>query len=183
MKELINAMHKVDKGRVLGIDPSSNSIAWTLVIEGRPVRWGKMLFHRKSSLGDKMKMLEPMLELIIAETNPTYIVIEQMISVQNPQTTRILSYIAGAIWYEFSKRGFQVEDVPPMTWKNYHGYTKVTQKLIKCMGWSKKEADHFRKSQLQDKIADEWYWFRYQDSDVSDSCGIALWGAEVTLKK
>ena len=75
-----------------------------------------------------------------------------------------------------------MEDVPPMTWKNYHGYIRVTQNLIKSNNWSKKEADHFRKSQLQDKIADEWDWFRYQDVDVSDSCGIALWGAEVSLK-
>lgn len=182
VKALINKMSGTDRTRVLGIDPSSNAIAWTVIEDGRPVRWGKMIFYRKSTLADKFKMLKPMIDLMVAEAQPTFVVIEQMISVQNPQTTRILSYIAGAIYYELSTMGYEVVDTPPMTWKNYHGYTRVTKNLIAANRWTKKEADHFRKSQLQDKIADKWEWFKYSDSDVSDSCGIALWGAEVSLK-
>lgn len=182
MKRLIEKMHDVDRTRVLGIDPSSNAIAWTLIENGRPVRWGKLTFYRKSTLQAKFIMLQDMMNIILNDTNPTYVVLEQMISVQNPQTTRVLSYIAGAIMYECAIRGYHVEDVPPMTWKNYHGYTRVTKQLVAANRWTKKEADHFRKSQMQDKIADRWNHFHYSDTDVSDSCGIALWGAQESLK-
>lgn len=183
MKGLVNAVRGVDRTRVLGIDPSSNSIAFTLVEDGRPTKWGKMIFFRKSTMGAKMVMLSHLLDEIIKFTGePTHVVIEEMIFVQNPQASRVLSYIAGAIQYDLVNRGIEVECVPPMVWKNWHGHTKVTKALIAANGWNKKQADHFRKSQIQDKIADEWDWFRYSDSDVADSCGIALWGAEVSLK-
>lgn len=179
MKHLLDSMHKVDRTRVLGIDPSSNSIAWTLIEGGRPVLWGKMIFYRKSNIYDKFRMLSRMMEEIIEATDPTYACVEQMISVQNPQTTRVLSYIAGAVGYELANRGIPMEDVPPMVWKSYHGY----QRILKAMNIPKKEADILRKSQISDKIAVVYPYFKYSDYDVSDSCAIALWGANISLKE
>lgn len=164
-------MHDVDRGRVLGIDPSSNAIAWTLIEDGRPISWGKLTFYRKSTLQSKFIMLQDMMNIILNDTQPSYVCIEQMISVQNPQTTRVLSYIAGAIMYECAVRGYEVEDVPPMVWKSYHGY----QRILKAMNIPKKEADILRKSQISDKIAVVYPYFKYSDYDVSDSCAIALW--------
>lgn len=180
MKNLVSHLGvKVDRTRVLGIDPSTNSIAFTLVENEKPVIWGKVIFYRKASLPEKMNMMHHVIDVILEKTGePTYVVVEQMISVQNPQTTRVLSYMAGAIMLEFAIRHIDIADCPPMTWKNYHGYKRVT----KAMGLSKKEADRLRKSQIQDAIELVYPYFNVNDNDIADSCGIALWGAEISLK-
>lgn len=181
MKNILDTLNKdIDRTRVLGIDPSSTSLAFTLIEDGRPSIWGKVTYFRKSDLVDKMRMMHFILPCILSVTgDPTYVVIEQMISVQNPQTTRILSYMAGAIVHEFGIRNIDILDCPPMTWKSFHGYKRV----MKSMGLNKKEADHMRKIQIKDAIDRVYPWFDSNDFDVCDSCGIALWGAQISLKE
>lgn len=181
MKKIVSHLgEQHDTTKVLGIDPSSTAIAFTLVENGEPVVWGKLLFYRKSSLPDKMLMVSKFIPLILEITGtPSFVCLEQMVSIQNPHTTRVLSYMAGSMMHEFAIRGIPVGDVPPMTHKNYHGYIRVN----KAMGLSKKEADRFKKQQIQDKIAVRWPNFNYADHDVADSCSIALWAAEISLKE
>ena len=176
-------MDEHDRTRVLGIDPSTNALAFTLVEDGRPVIWGKMVFYRKADITGKLFMIKPMLDFMLEQTGePTLVTIEQMISVQNPQTTRVLTYVSGAIMYELTRQGYDVVDVPPMTWKSYMGYMRVTKKLIQQTGMTTKEANALRKSQTQDKLKATFDYFDAKDSDVADSCGIALWGAKISLK-
>lgn len=173
----------VDRTRVLGIDPATTSLAFTLVEGGVPTVWGKELFYRKSDQYGRFLMIPAMVDIMMETCDPTSVFIEQMVFVRNQQTLRILSYMVGAVEYEFAQRGFDCVQVPPMTHKSYHGYTKVTDKLVKERGWTKKDADKFRKSQIQDKLAIAYPGFNHWDNDVADSASIALMGAGVSLKE
>lgn len=182
MKGILNTFDKgIDRSRILALDPSTHSVAFAFVVDGKPESWGKIQLYKKSDLNDKLVMTYHIVDELIQQFDPTFVVIEQTIMVQNPQTTRVLSYVVGSMILNFALRGVEVVDVPPMTVKNYHGYKRVTKKLEQEIG--KKEAAHLRKSQIQDKVFNAFPYFNTKDDDVSDACSIALWGAQISLKE
>lgn len=181
MKGILNTFNReIDRSRVLALDPSTHSVAFAMVMDGKPVHWGKIQLHKKSDLTEKLVMTYQIVDELIQKYDPTYVVIEQTIMVQNPLTTRVLSYVVGSMILNFALRGIDVTDVPPMTVKNYHGYKRVTKKMEQELG--KKEAAHLRKSQIQDKVVAMFPYCATSDDDVSDACSIALWGAGVSMK-
>lgn len=182
-RKLVDVVTGVNKERILAIDHSSTSIAFTLMVDSKPEIWGKALYWRKSNLNDKFRMMPGLLDLILGTTNPTHIAIEQAIYVQNPNTARVLAGINGGLMCLLANRGFDAQEVRPSEWKNYHGDIKINNRLDHFKYMTAKEKTVFKKSQIADKAMKMWPWFNPNDFDISDSCGIAAYAAGICLKE
>jgi hypothetical protein len=169
--------------RVMGVDPSSHGIACTVVEKGFPFATVKIDFGA-GSVFDRILRARKYFPKVLEVYEPEFVVIEQTILVQNPETTRKLSYVVGVLVAECLVREILVEDVPPATWKSFMGIKPLTKKwkesILAELGPTagRKEIERLKKSQLQDKLKEKFPKFEWGDNDVADSTGIGLWAYE-----
>lgn len=166
--------------RVLGVDPSSSTVACAVIETNKPTACMKIdlgsgdVFQR---IYRARKYFPKILDLY----KPQYVAIEQTILIQNPETTRKLSYVVGTLIAECLYREIPVEDVPPATWKSFMGIKPLTkkwkEKIVSELGDTegRKEISRLKKSQLQEKLAIQFPQFNWSDNDIADSAGIGLW--------
>lgn len=167
--------------RVLGIDPSTRGIACSLIVDGKITATMKInlgdgdIYHK---IAKARKYFSPVLEMY----KPEVVIVEQTVYIQNPETTRKLSYIVGILMGEAIHRDIYLEDVPPATWKSFIGARAIRknekESIIQELGLTegRKEIQRRRKSQVQDILNERFSQFDWSDDDVADSAGIALWG-------
>ena len=184
---LDDVINKKSAIRVIGIDPSTNSLGFAVVDRNSD---GKVFLNVKGKInfkGDpqsvKFRKISSWIESLDLYTGAfdTQCVIEQTIFIQNPQTSRLMAYITGYTWGRMIQAGIPVSDIGPMTWKSWLGYKKVTKKQKDQ--WAdeglspkdvKKKANFERKHRT--RIILEEKGIEEEDDDIMDSIGIALWG-------
>lgn len=166
--------------RVLGVDPSSAKVACSVIEAGKPVATVKI----DLGAGDVFQRIHKAriyFPKVLDLYKPQYVAIEQTILIQNPETTRKLSYTVGTLIAECLYRELPVEDVPPATWKSFMGVKPLTKRwkeqILAELGDTegKKEIARLKKSQLQDKLSNLFPQFDWSDNDIADSTGIGLW--------
>lgn len=166
--------------RVMGVDPSSHCVACSIVENGSPLSTVRI----ELGAGDVFKRIHKARQYfpkILDIYKPEFVAIEQTILIQNPETTRKLSYTVGILIAECLIRDIEVRDVPPATWKSFMGVKPLTKKwkesIIAERGATegRKEIDRLKKSQLQEKLKEKFPHFDWSDNDIADSTGIALW--------
>lgn len=189
--ELDDVINKKSAKRVIGIDPSTNSLAFAVVDRNKK---GKVFLNYKGKInfkGDpqsvKFRKISSWIERQYKDDDTFNIecVIEQTIFIQNPQTSRLMAYITGYTWGRMIQAGIPVSDIGPMTWKSWLGYKKVTKaqkEQWKEEGLSekdvKKKANFERKHRTRLILEDKG--IREEDDDIMDAVGIALWGVHNT---
>lgn len=176
--------------RVLAIDPASHSMALALLEKRDGVVTllyaGKLKFPPPNEMTAKMLAINASLRVFFSLVGQVdYVVIEQSIYIQNPQTSRILSYLIGHIWGESLNLGAKVVDVPPLTWKAFIGYKRIMKKekeqLIETMG--KTEANKFINKEKKDRTKRIVARMipkteRINDDDIIDAIGIGIWAVD-----
>lgn len=169
--------------RVMGVDSSSQGIAWAIIENEELIASGKIDLSKMKEFTHKMSFFTSEWETILEEYQPNYVYVEKSIFVKNPATARLLSYVVGSILTFTTYRGVEIDDVEPATWKAWLGYKNLSSKFVKeakeALGATegKKFCDKLRKSQTQRVIRHNypsWEW-EYDDHDISDAVGIALW--------
>jgi len=182
--------------RVLGIDPSSHSLAWgvckiTLQGDIEFESAGKIPLVKQEGVSASISSIVGVLPGVIKSTNPDYFFIEQPVYIQNFQTSRILSYIVGASIAMARVVRVPVVEASPLVWKTGIGYSKVTKKDI--VAWSiqmgekeaKKKASYERKNRIRNllikRYGDKFNDHEKYDADVVDAIGIATWGCQQRL--
>ena len=171
---------------IIGIDSSSASLAMSVYSRDFEntylIDTVKFKFQPKSSMADKLELINSALPKVIKKYNPDAIRIEQTIYIQSPQTSRILSYIVGHIFGVCLEYCQDVNDVPVMTWKSHIGYKNVTMaeknawKILHGEKEAKKIAARQRKERtgilMKQKIEgiDD-----IEDDDIMDSIAIGYW--------
>lgn len=174
---------------VLGIDSSSNSIAYSVFIvsdgEVSLQDFGKIEYEKKAGMDEKIRSIRnAVATLFTLYPKISKVVIEQTVYIQNPQTSRILSYIVGAIWSACAYYCNDISDVSVQKWKAYIGYKNVSSQEKK--EWeerlgkteAKKKAAFERKERtariMRSKFAQvaELY-----DDDIMDAVAIGYWAS------
>ena len=179
-------LNKTRASRILGIDCSTHSFAFTIFWNRKPVKWGKInfegadVFERLHDAGDKIAAVKD-------EFDVDYIVMESaiMAKVQNPDVTIKLAYVYGAVLSELLRKGVKVVTVKPTEWQNYIGnknFTKVEKEKLrvdfpgKSAAWYSNKAREIRKQRTMDFFNKKWPHMKLTDNDVGDSAGIAYFG-------
>lgn len=177
---------KTKAKRVMGIDCSTHSLAFTVFYNRRPERWGKIefvgndVFERMRDAARKMHELSELFEV-------DYIVFESAIlaKVSNADTTIKLAMVYGVCIAELMNQGTKVVTAKPLEWQSFIGnpnFTKKQKDAVKAerpgmsATWYSNEIRSRRKQITMDFFNKKWPVLDLTDNDVGDSMGLAYFG-------
>ena len=176
--------------RVLGIDASTNSIAFCLMENDQPLKWGKIELVG-SEIYDKIYDAKKKMALMLDELKSDYIVVEGAILVRSPDAVIKLSYVYGVVIAELMSTGAKVITISPTAWQAYIGNKNPTKEekaaiRIKSPGyadsWYKNQIRNMRKQRTVDYFNNK-YDLSLDDFDVADAFGIAHYSNMVLTER
>ena len=98
---------KTKASRVLGIDASTNSIAFCLMENDKPLKWGKINFVGQD-IYEKIHDAKIKTSSMLDELKSDYIAVEGAILVRSPDAVIKLSYVYGVVIAELMSTGASV---------------------------------------------------------------------------
>lgn len=181
----LSDLKKTKASRVMGIDCSTHSLAFCVMYNRKPVKWGKInfegadVFERLSDAAEKIRAVKH-------EFDVDYIAFEGaiMAKVRNPDVTIKLSMVYGACIAELRRGHSKVITVQPLVWQSYIGNPnfKAPEKAKlrldfpgKSTVWYSAKTRELRKQKTMDFFNKKWPAMNLTDNDVGDACGIAYW--------
>lgn len=181
---------KTKAHRVLGIDASTNSIAFCLMENDMPLKWGKINLVGQD-IYEKIYDAKKKMNLMLEELRADYIVVEGAILVRSPDAVIKLSYVYGVVIAELMSTGADVITISPTAWQAYIGNKNPTtsEKLeIRknnpgyADSWYKNQIRNMRKQRTVDYFNSK-YGLSIEDFDVADSFGIAHYANKVLTER
>lgn len=170
--------------RVIGIDCSTNSLAFAVFEDRQPVTCGEFQF-KGADVFERLSEAKRITAALVAEgiLVGDYIAIESAVMVSNVQTAISLAYVYGAVLGELMEGSPVVERVAPITWQtgignpNLKKHEKEELKELypnKSDSWYKSTGRKIRKQRTLD-IAKEYFEIADDSDNVGDAVGIALY--------
>lgn len=181
---------KTKANRVLGIDASTNSIAFCLLENNSPIKWGKINLNG-NDIYEKIYDAKCKVFAIMDEIKSDYIAIEGAILVKSADAVIKLSYVYGVVIAELMASGSSVITVSPSSWQAHIGNknpTKMEKDKLRfenpgyAESWYKAKMREIRKQRTVDYF-NKKYNLNIEDFDVADSFGIAYYANEVLTKR
>jgi len=181
---------KTKANRVLGIDASTNSIAFCLMEDNVPLKWGKINLAGED-IYEKIHDAKNKMSMMLDELKSDYIVVEGAILVRSPDAVIKLSYVYGVVIAELMSTGAKVITISPSAWQSYIGNknpTKEEKNAIRLANpgyadsWYKNQLRNMRKQRTADYF-NKKYGLQIVDFDVADSFGIAHYSNQVLTKR
>ena len=128
---MVNTMAKKKKWRVLALDTSSNKTGWALFINGKYAESGVIDLSKNKNAEDRIKKMCFSVTTLIFDKSPDDVVIEQMPSTRNADTTRKLSRIIGAVFYYCLSNNINYTEISCPTWRKLVGIKNSNRKKVK----------------------------------------------------
>lgn len=175
---------------VLGIDASTNSVAFCLFNNGYPVKWGKIEFTG-SDIFEKIVDAKIKMHAMLDSLRSDYIAMEGAVLVRSPDAVIKLSYVYGAVLAELGTTGSKVTTISPTAWQAKIGNknpTKAEKQQLKeefpgyADSWYKNKMRNIRKQRTVD-WAKSKFNIDVTDYDVADAIGIAYYASEVLTER
>lgn len=184
------SLKKTQANRVLGIDASTNSVAFCLMENDKPLKWGKIELSG-SDIYDKIHDAKIKVHAMLDELKSDYIVVEGAVLVRSPDAVIKLSYVYGVVIAELMSTGAEVITISPSAWQAYIGNKNPTKDekaaiRVKNPGyadsWYKNQLRNMRKQRTADYF-NKKYDLNILDFDVADSFGIAHYANKVLTER
>jgi Holliday junction resolvasome RuvABC endonuclease subunit len=165
--------------KVLGVDASTNSIAFCLMDGKKPIKWGEITFDG-GDIYQRILDAKRKIKAFKKELDTDFVVIEAAISVKSVHTGIKMAYVFGAIMGELLSDSMQVVEVHPITWQSYIGnknFTKAEKLAVKnefpgkSETWYKGKIRELRKSKTI-RFASS-LGVKTESDNVADATGIA----------
>lgn len=181
---------KTKANRVLGIDASTNSIAFCLMENDVPLKWGKVELAG-NDIYEKIHDAKKKMHAMLGELKSDYIVVEGAILVRSPDAVIKLSYVYGVVIAELMSTGAKVITISPTAWQAHIGNknpTKAEKEAIRVKNpgyadsWYKNQIRNMRKQRTVDYF-NKKYNLSLDDFDVADSFGIAHYSNTVLTER
>ena len=109
---------KTKANRVLGIDASTNSVAFCLMENDKPLKWGKIEFAG-ADIFEKIYDAKVKMHAMLDELKSDYIAVEGAVLVRSPDAVIKLSYVYGVVIAELMSTGASVITISPTSWQAY----------------------------------------------------------------
>jgi len=181
---------KTKANKVLGIDASTNSVAFCLMEKNIPLKWGKIEFTG-ADIYEKIYDAKVKMNAMLNELKSDYIVVEGAVLVRSPDAVIKLSYVYGVVIAELMSTGAKVITISPSAWQAHIGNknpTKDEKSAIRLKNpgyadsWYKNQLRNMRKQRTVDYFNNK-YNLSLNDFDVADSFGIAHYSNQVLTKR
>ncbi len=184
------SLKKTQADRVLGIDASTNSIAFCLMENDVPLKWGKINLSGED-IYDKIHNAKVKMALMLDELKSDYIVVEGAVFVKSADAVIKLSYVYGVVIAELMSTGAKVITIAPSSWQAYIGNKNPTKEekaaiRLKSPGyadsWYQNQLRNMRKQRTVDYF-NKKYNLSLTDFDVADSFGIAHYSNSILTER
>jgi Holliday junction resolvasome RuvABC endonuclease subunit len=181
---------KSKASRVLGIDASTNSIAFCLMENDVPLKWGKINLSG-NDIYEKIYDAKVKMSVMLEELKADYIAVEGAVLVRSPDAVIKLSYVYGVVIAELMSTGAKVITISPTSWQSYIGNknpTKQEKQAVRIAypdhvdSWYKNYIRNMRKQRTVDYFNLK-YGLSLDDFDVADSFGIAHYANKELTKR
>ena len=180
----LGSLSKPKVHKVLGIDASTNSVAFCLMNNGTPVKWGKIEFTG-SDIYEKIYDAKVKDHAMLNELKADYIAVEGAVLVRSPDAVIKLSYVYGVVIAELMSTGSKVTTISPTAWQAFIGNknpTKAEKEKLRAENpgyadsWYKNKMRNIRKQRTVDWVKDK-FDINLTDFDVADSFGISYYAS------
>ena len=184
------SLAKTKANRVLGIDASTNSIAFCLMEDDNPLKWGKVNLLGED-IYEKIHDAKNKMHSMLEELKSDYIVVEGAVFVKSADAVIKLSYVYGVVIAELMSTGAKVITIAPSSWQAYIGNKNPTKEekaaiRLKSPGyadsWYQNQLRNMRKQRTVDYF-NKKYNLSITDFDVADAFGIAHYSNEELTKR
>ena len=168
--------------KVLGIDASTNSLAFCLMDEKVPVKWGEITFDG-ADVYERILDAKRKIRSFKRELDTDFVVIEAAISVKSVATGIKMAYVFGAIMSELLDDKIEVKEVAPIAWQSFinnKNFTKIEKQAVKdefpdkSDNWVKNKIREKRK-QKTIKWVEDTYKIVIESDNVADAFGISYY--------
>jgi len=188
----IGSLTKVKATRVIGIDCSTNSLAFAVFEGDTPIKCGEVHFKGKTVF-DRLKDAKNKTRELVKDgtLQADYIAIESAIMVRSVQTAIDLAYVYGAVIGELMASNPEVHKVAPISWQSSIGnpnLKKAEKDQIridnpgKSATWYSNEGRKIRKARTL-KIARQYFEIADGSDNVGDAVGLALHTTRVLTRR
>ena len=116
---------KTKAERVMGIDASTNSIAYCIFEKAVPVEYGEITFDGKDIYA-RIVDAKRKIKALRSRFDVDFVVIEAAVMVRSATTGLKMAYVFGAIMGELLENGATVVEVHPITWQSFIGNKNFT---------------------------------------------------------
>jgi Holliday junction resolvasome RuvABC endonuclease subunit len=184
------SLKKTQANRVLGIDASTNSIAFCLMENDVPLKWGKINLSG-NDIYEKIYDAKIKMASMLDELKSDYIVVEGAVFVKSADAVIKLSYVYGVVIAELMSTGAKVITIAPSSWQAYIGNknpTKDEKSAIRTKNpgyadsWYQNQLRNMRKQRTVDYFNSK-YKLSLTDFDVADSFGIAHYSNSILTER
>jgi Holliday junction resolvasome RuvABC endonuclease subunit len=181
---------KTKANRVLGIDASTNSVAFCLMENNKPLKWGKIEFTG-ADIFEKIYDAKVKMHAMLEELKSDYIAVEGAVLVRSPDAVIKLSYVYGVVIAELMSTGASVITISPTSWQAHIGNknpTKLEKDTLRyenpgyADSWYKNKMRQIRKQRTVDYFNNK-YNLELDDFDVADAFGIAHYSNTVLTER
>lgn len=179
----IGALTKKKASRVIGIDSSTNSIAFAVFEDGKPVQCGEVKFIGKTVFERLLDARKKVGALVAAGIlRGDYVAVESTVMVRNHQTAIDMAYVLGAILSELMVNNPEVHKIAPISWQSGIGNPNLTtaekDKIKnefpgKSKQWYSNKGREIRKQRTL-AIARNHFTIPDGSDNIGDAVGIAL---------
>lgn len=175
--------------KVLGVDASTNSFAFCLIQNKKPIKWGEIIFQG-SDVYERMLDAKRKIKALKGHIDYDFVAIEAAVSVKSVATGLKMAYIFGTIMSELINDNIDVIEIHPITWQSYIGnknFTKAEKEEVKnnnpnkSDNWIKAKIREMRKQKTINFVKD--LGVVTENDNVADATGIAWYAANETLGK
>lgn len=183
---MLSELKRTRANRVMGIDCSTNSLAFAVLENGEPVRWGEIYFtgiDNYSRLPDARHKTEALMKEF---ESVDAIAFEKAIQVRSIDVAIKMGYSFGAVLSVLLESGATVNEVYPISWQSYIGNPNLTKaekdNLRKkhpgrSASWYQNAGREIRKNRTKAWVKKK-YGITVESDNVSDSFGLAYFCQE-----
>lgn len=183
---------KRQAGRVIGIDCSTNSLAYAIFDNNEPVLCGEVFFNGSDiyeRLNDARRKTQALVDTGILVGD--YVGMEAAIGGKSVQVTIKLSYVYGAVLSVLMQNKMTVNTVAPITWQTFIGnpnlkaHEKEALRLAtpdRKPSWYQNEGRKLRKQRTLD-FAQQYFTIPTNSDNVGDAVGVAYYTSEQLTRR
>ena len=166
--------------RVVGLDLSTNAIAYSLFVDGKLTEWGR--WELKGDTDIRLKQASRVARNLGLRLKPDKLVYEAAAYVNNRKTVITLAMFYGAIVSSIALDHTVIKSVPAITWQNAIGnksLTKAEKAHLRIMTpdksavWYKNKEREFRKQRTIQWV-EKHHGVVLTDDDVADAIALTV---------
>lgn len=186
------ALTKRKAGRVIGIDCSTNSLAYAIFDDGKAVLCGEVFF-KGSDIYERLNDARRKTQILVDQgiLVGDYVGMEAAIGGKSVQVTIKLSYVYGAVLSVLMQNKMTVTTVAPITWQTFIGNPNLKAAEKQALrdanpdrkpSWYQNEGRKMRKARTLE-FAKQYFTIPTDSDNVGDAVGLAYYTSEQLTRR